>query len=76
MSSKFGPSIYIPSDKNIFDALQHKKVTHSEALKLLRDTGLIVSPRLDKEDLSKKIAGLTFDYHDYIQCHTIIGKLQ
>ncbi|MES9898559.1 MAG: hypothetical protein ABW148_06000 [Sedimenticola sp.] len=66
MSSKPGPSIYIPSDKNIFDALQHKKVRHSEVQKFLRNRGIIVSPNLDKGDLSRFISGLTFDYGDYI----------
>lgn len=66
MQNKSGPSIYIPSDKNIFDALQHKKIGHSEVLRFLRSRGIIVSPSLDKGDLSKTIAGLTFDYHDYI----------
>lgn len=66
MSNNIGPSIYIPSDKNIYDALQHKKVKHSEVLKFLRNRGLIVSPRLDKSELSKSISQLTFDYHDYL----------
>ena len=65
MPNNVGPSIYIPSDKNIYDALQHKKVTHSEVLKFLRNRGVIVSHKLDKSDLSKLIAQLTFDYHDY-----------
>jgi len=64
--NKFGPSIYIPSDKNIFDALQHKKIKHSEVLKFLRDRGIIVSPSLEKSELSKLIAGLTFDFADYL----------
>lgn len=66
MQNKSGPSIYIPSDKNIFDALQHKKIGHSEVLRFLRGRGIIVSQSLDKIDLSKTIAGLTFDYNDYI----------
>ena len=66
MLNKSGPSIYIPSDKNIFDALQHKKIGHSEVLRFLRNRGVIVSQSLDKGDLSKIIAGLTFDYNDYI----------
>lgn len=66
MLNKFGPSIYIPSDKNIFDALQHKKIGHSEVLRFLRNRGIIVSQSLDKGDLSKTIAGLTFDFNDYI----------
>jgi len=66
MSSKAGPSIFIPSDKNIFDALQHKKIRHSEVLRFLRNRGIIVSANLDKGVLSKIIARLTFDYTDYI----------
>lgn len=66
MLNKSGPSIYIPSDKNIFDALQHKKIGHSEVLRFLRNRGIIVSQSLDKGDLSKTIAGLTFDFNDYI----------
>ena len=66
MSNSTGPSIYIPSDKNIYDALQHKKVRHSEVLKFLRNRGLIVSPNLDKSELSRSISQLTFDYHDYL----------
>lgn len=66
MLNKYGPSIYIPSDKNIFDALQHKKIGHSEVLKFLRNRGIIVSQGLGKGDLAKIIAGLTFDFEDYI----------
>ncbi|MFC3282636.1 hypothetical protein [Litchfieldella rifensis] len=66
MSSKPGPSIYIPSDKNIFDALQHKKIRHSEVQRFLRNRGIIVSSDLEKIDLSKFIARLTFDYGDYV----------
>ena len=66
MQNKFGPSIYIPSDKNIFDALQHKKISHSEVLMFLRKRGVIVSQSLDKGDLARIIAGLTFDFNDYV----------
>ncbi len=66
MLNKSGPSIYIPSDKNIFDALQHKKIRHSEVLRFLRNRGIIVSQSLDKGELSKTIGGLTFDFNDYI----------
>jgi len=65
MSNNTGPSIYIPSDKNIYDALQHKKVRHSEVLKFMRFRGIILSPKLDKGDLSKVLSQLTFDYHDF-----------
>ncbi len=38
-----GPSIYIPTDKNIFDALQHKKVTQGELVIFLRKRGILVA---------------------------------
>ena len=66
MPNNIGPSIYIPSDKNIYDVLQHKKIRHSEILRFLRNRGIIASTKLDKTALSKIISSLTFDYHDYI----------
>ena len=66
MLNNSGPSIFIPSDKNIFDALQHKKIRHAEALKFLRNRGILVSSKLDKNELSKIISQLAFDYHDYL----------
>ncbi len=72
MQNSSGPSIFIPSDKNIFDALQHKKVRHSEALKFLRNRGILVSSKLDKTELSKIISQLVFDYHDYLNLTKIL----
>lgn len=66
MSNKSGPSIYIPSDKNIYDALQHKKVRHLDALKFLSKRGILVSPKLGKTCLSQRVSRVTFDYHDFI----------
>ncbi len=66
MGKKIGPSIYIPTDKNIYDALQHKKVKQSDLVALLRRRNILVSPSLDKLELSIMISGLTIDYEDFI----------
>jgi len=60
-----GPSIYIPTDKNIFDALLHKKVTFQELNKFLLERGILVSESLSKQNLARMVSQLTFDYHDY-----------
>lgn len=66
MSDSKGPSIFVPTDKNIYDALQHKKVTQSAIIKFLRDRGILVSNELNKDDLSEMVASLTLDYNDFI----------
>lgn len=66
MTNTHGPSIYIPNDKNIFDALQHKKVTHSTLLEFLRKRGVFLSSNIEKDELVSLIASLTLDYHDYL----------
>lgn len=66
MTRETGPSIYIPNDKNIYDALRHKKIRHTDAISFLRSRGMIVSNLLDKVELSKKISRLTFDHHDFL----------
>lgn len=68
---KTGPSIYIPTDKNIFDALQHKKVTHSELVSFLRGRGIWVSSSTSKDALVEKISSLTLSHSDF----NWIGKL-
>lgn len=66
MTSKTtGPSIYIPTDKNIFDALQHKKVTQAELVAFLRQRGILVSGNSSKQYLVEKISSLTMGYSDF-----------
>lgn len=69
--STTGPSIYIPTDKNIFDALQHKKVTQKELVLFLRERGILVSNKASKQQLIEKISSLTHSYADF----KWIGKL-
>lgn len=66
MAKPQSPSVYIPTDKNIFDALQHKKITHSSLLAFLRKRGLFCSNSADKQNLSSRISRLTFDYENYL----------
>ncbi|OBU20673.1 hypothetical protein [Photobacterium aquimaris] len=63
--SNTGPSIYIPTDKNIFDALQHKKVTQAELVIFLRSRGIIVSQSVAKQILVEKICSMTLSYSDF-----------
>jgi len=65
MLKNVGPSIYIPTDKNIFDALQHKKVTQSELVTFLRKRGALVSKSIEKQKLVEKISALTLSYSDF-----------
>lgn len=66
MTKQQSPSIYVPTDKNIFDAIQHKKVTHSSLLEFLRRRGLFCSNSSDKHSLSSRVSRLTFDYENYL----------
>lgn len=66
-----GPSIYIPTDKNIYDALQHKKITLKHLIELLRSRGILVSEHSSKDALVEKISSMTLSYSDF----TWIGQL-
>lgn len=66
MSNATGPAVYIPTDKNIFDALQHKKVTQLELLKFLRTRGIFFPLNAPKDMLIERITLLNFGYHDFI----------
>lgn len=72
MSNKSGPSIYIPSDKNIYDALQHKKVGQRATMHFLKKRGILVSSKLSKTELARRISKVTFDYHDFLELTKIL----
>ncbi len=65
MTKQYGPSIYIPTDKNIFDALQHKKITQSILVIFLRKRGILVSNATSKDELVRYASALTFDFNDF-----------
>ncbi len=65
MTSPKGPAIYVPSDKNIYDALHHKKATHAELRKFLARKGILASPLAHKDHLISKISRIPFGYDDF-----------
>ncbi|WP_054112901.1 hypothetical protein [Marinagarivorans algicola] len=65
MRKKHGPSLYHMSDKNIFDAMQHKKVTINSMHTALLDRGILLSNEADKMDVAEYLASVPHDYHDY-----------
>lgn len=66
MPKNYGPSIFVPSDKNVFDALLQKKITHSSLISFLQARGIFISPSTEKHELVNIISSLTLDYFDYI----------
>lgn len=54
------------TDKNIYDALQHRKVTIKAIHENLLDRGILLSLDEEKESVSKYVSGLLHDYHDYM----------
>lgn len=67
-----GPSIYIPTDKNIFDAILHKKITAQELGDFLLERGIIVSEDLSKQELARMVSQLTLDYHDFTKLKSLL----
>ncbi|AUM12290.1 hypothetical protein [Ketobacter alkanivorans] len=65
MSRKNGPSLYHMTDKNIFDALQHKKVTLNALNDHLLERGIFLSDETGKSEITEYVASLPHDYHHY-----------
>lgn len=65
MSNMKGSSVYIATDKNIYDALQHKKITQLALIQFLRKRGIFYSSSTSKDELVDIISSLTLDYEDY-----------
>lgn len=72
MKTNIGPSLYIPTDKNIFDALLHKKVTFKKLQEFLLMRGILISDQLSKEEVSRMISQLIFDFHDYTKLKELL----
>jgi len=60
-----GPSLYFASDKNIFDALNQRKVDSATVTKLFEDRNIIVSPKTPREELARYFARLNHDFEDH-----------
>jgi hypothetical protein len=66
MRNKIGPSIYYATDKNVYDALQNKRIRVKDIKNYLLDRGIIVSPEDERDALTFYFSSLPFGYHDYI----------
>ncbi|MBC7489733.1 MAG: hypothetical protein H7240_06930 [Glaciimonas sp.] len=76
MKRQFGPSLYFASDKVIFDALNHIKVTTDVIRELLFDRGIIVSSKTSKYELAQYFSRLTADYFDHHDIAVKLGRPQ
>jgi hypothetical protein len=65
MKRKHGPSVYYLTDKNIFDALQHKSATAKNIREKFLDNGFFFSENEDKDVLVEESLLYINDYFDY-----------
>lgn len=75
MKKAFGPSLYFASDKVIFDAMNHTKVTADTIRELLSDRGIIVSSKTPKYELAQFFSRITADYFDHKNIASKLGKI-
>ncbi|RRN96949.1 hypothetical protein [Pectobacterium aquaticum] len=57
-------NIYFATDKNIYDALHHKRITVAILRDILLRKGIILSPELLKEDLIEEVCKLPHGFYD------------
>lgn len=55
---------YFFTDKNIYDALHHKRITIETLYSILHNRGIILSNELDKEELIREVCKLQHSYRD------------
>lgn len=60
-----GPSLYFATDKNIFDALNQRKVDKETIMRLFEERNIVVSPKTPREELAKYFSRLTHDFNDH-----------
>jgi hypothetical protein len=68
-----GPSLYFASDKNIYDALNQRKVDAATVKELFQERNIIVSPKTPREELAKYFARLTHDFEDHQKIAARLG---
>ncbi|MGF7712126.1 hypothetical protein AAGN98_24520, partial [Klebsiella pneumoniae] len=56
--------LYFATDKNIYDALHHKRITAAKLHELLLNRGVFLSPELDKEILIEEISKLPHGFNE------------
>lgn len=57
-------NIYFATDKNIYDALHHKRITIARLREILLRKGIIVAQDLTKEELIEEVCKLPQGYSD------------
>lgn len=57
-------NIYFATDKNIYDALHHKRITTARLREILLRKGIVVSVELTKEELIEEVCKLPQGYSD------------
>jgi len=62
---KHGPSLYYATDKNVFDALNQRKVDTNTVIQLFERRNIIVGKKTPREDLAKYFSMLNHDYYDH-----------
>lgn len=63
------------TDKNIYDALQLRKVTIAKMHESLLDRGIFISPSENKVEMSEYISSMLHDYHDYMYIGNILQNV-
>lgn len=56
--------LYFANDKNIYDALHHKRITPEKLQSILMARGIFLSKTLDKEELIEEISKLPHGFND------------
>ncbi len=75
MKRRFGPSLYFATDKVIFDAMNHPKVTVDQVRELLFERNIVVSAKTSKDELTQYFSRLTADYFDHKSIGDKLGKV-
>ena len=68
-----GPSLYFATDKNIFDALTHRKVDVATIRTLFEERNIVVSPKTPREELASYFARLNHDFDDHQRIAARLG---
>lgn len=68
-----GPSLYFATDKNIFDALNQRKVDNDTIMRLFEERNIVVSPKTPREDLARYFARLAHDFEDHRRIAARLG---
>ncbi|EKW1653651.1 hypothetical protein P9K14_001105 [Citrobacter freundii] len=65
-------NIYFATDKNIYDALHHKRITPTLLHEILLRKGIILSGELSKEDLIEEVCKLPHSFQDLVSIKELV----